>query len=57
MPEVSLNYWAMLVAIVGMQILGFIWYAKPVFSGAWMNLIGKTEEDLKKASPARRQTW
>ncbi|MDP3964228.1 MAG: DUF1761 domain-containing protein [bacterium] len=56
MPEVSLNYLAMLAAVVGLQILGFVWYSKPVFGGAWMNLIGKTEEDLKKSSPVKTMT-
>jgi UDP-N-acetylmuramyl pentapeptide phosphotransferase/UDP-N-acetylglucosamine-1-phosphate transferase len=48
MPEVTLNYWAILGGVVFSMALGYVWYSMPVFGRAWMQLIGKTEEDLKK---------
>jgi len=48
MPEVTLNYWAIIVSVVACMALGFVWYAKPVFGRMWMGLIGKNEEQLKK---------
>ncbi len=50
MPEVTLNWVAMLVALIASMVIGYIWYSKPVFGKTWMNLIGKTEEDLKKGA-------
>lgn len=50
MPDVTLNYGAMLIALVASMVLGYIWYSKPVFGKAWMGLIGKTEDDLKKGA-------
>ncbi|MBI4092359.1 MAG: DUF1761 domain-containing protein [Candidatus Kerfeldbacteria bacterium] len=47
MPSVTLNYWAILVATVAAMIIGYVWYAMPVFGRAWMRLIGKQEADLK----------
>jgi len=32
------------------MIIGYVWYSLPVFGRSWMQLIGKTEEDLKKNS-------
>lgn len=47
MPEVDINYWAVLVAAVASMAVGSIWYAPPVFGNKWMVMIGKTKEDLK----------
>lgn len=53
MPEVTVNYLAVLVCTAASMALGYIWYSKPVFGRAWMQGIGKTEEELKKgAGPA-----
>ena len=52
LPEVSLNYWAILSSVAISMVVGYVWYARPVFGRTWMNLIGKMEEELKKASGA-----
>lgn len=53
LPEVTINYWAILVCMVASMLVGYIWYSMPVFGRVWANLIGKTQEDLKKgAGPA-----
>jgi len=50
MPEVTVNYLAVLVCVAISMFLGYVWYSAPVFGRAWMNLIGKTEADLKKGA-------
>jgi len=41
-----IDYLSVTVAAVAVYILGFIWYAKPVFGERWMKLAG-----LKKMEP------
>lgn len=48
MLQAEINLWAVLVAGVATMIIGYVWYAMPVFGRTWMNLIGKTEEQLKQ---------
>lgn len=48
LPEISLNYWAVLVAMVASMLIGYGWYSMPIFGRKWMALIGKTEEELKR---------
>lgn len=50
MPTVELNYWAILVGGASNMIIGYIWYSMPVFGRSWINLIGKTEQELKAGS-------
>ncbi|MBI2426286.1 MAG: DUF1761 domain-containing protein [Candidatus Kerfeldbacteria bacterium] len=50
MPDVTLNWVAMLVALIVSMVIGSLWYSKPVFGKAWMGMIGKSEEDLKKGA-------
>lgn len=50
MPNVELNYGAVLVAAVINMILGAFWYSPILFAKPWMKLIGKKEEDLKKGN-------
>jgi hypothetical protein len=42
----SINYLAVLVAGLIPMILGSIWYG-PLFGKKWMELVGKSEEELK----------
>ena len=42
-----MNWLALIVGALVPMILGFIWYHKSLFGNAWMNSIGKTEEELK----------
>jgi hypothetical protein len=48
LPAVEVNYLAILACAVASMIIGFVWYSLPVFGRTWMNLIGKSEADLKK---------
>lgn len=36
MPEVTVNYVAILVAVIASMILGYLWYSKMLFGKAWM---------------------
>src|SRR5690348_2723001 len=38
-PDIHLNYWAILVAVVASMVLGFLWYG-PIFGKAWMKEMG-----------------
>lgn len=48
MIDFDLNWFAVVVIIVGSMALGFLWFSKALFGKPWMAAIGKTEEDLKK---------
>lgn len=53
MPDVTLNYWAILVAVLASMFLGYIWYARWFLGAMWMKLVGLNEESAKKgAGPA-----
>lgn len=43
-PEI--NWLAVLLAAVSSMVVGFIWYAKPVFGRRWMRLSGITDDDM-----------
>ena len=47
MPEVDINWWAVLVGGVSSMVIGFVWYSMPVFGKSWMKEIGKSEKELK----------
>lgn len=49
MPQVDINYWAVIVAAIASMITGSIWYAPPVFGKTWLKLSGKTEADWKNS--------
>jgi len=46
MVELSLNYWALIVAAVANMAIGFLWYG-PLFGKQWKKLMGFTDESLK----------
>lgn len=50
MPEVSVNYVAVVVSAIVLMVLGAVWYAPPVFGTAWMRLIGRKSEDMEKGT-------
>lgn len=50
MPQVDINLWAVAAGVVVSMLLGYGWYSMRGFGRAWMNLIGKTEADLKAGS-------
>ena len=46
MPDLgAINWLAVLVAVVAMQVVGFLWYG-PLFSKTWLAASGKTREDV-----------
>ncbi len=47
MPTASIDYVAVLVAALIFMVVGFVWYALPVFGRSWMKEIGLKEKDLK----------
>ncbi len=51
--EIGVNWAAVGLATVSSFLVGFIWYAKPVFGGAWMKLTGLTEKQLKEGPGGR----
>lgn len=48
MPDVDINYLAVLIAAMASMVVGSIWYAEPVLGKKWMALMGKKKEDIKK---------
>ena len=53
MPEVSINYLAVVVAAVASMVIGAIWYSRRVFGGMWMRLTGKTMDQMAGQSAGR----
>jgi hypothetical protein len=53
MPEITINYLAVVVAAIANIIIGTLWYG-PLFGKQWMRLSGLTKESIKdmKMSPA-----
>lgn len=45
MTEVSINWLAILYAVIASMVIGAVWYG--VFSAAWLKAVGKKKEDLK----------
>lgn len=41
---------SIVISVLVPMIMGMIWYSKALFGKAWMDSIGKTEEQLKEAS-------
>lgn len=52
MFQVNINILAVIVAAVSTMVVGFVWYALPVFGRSWMAAIGKTEAELGSPGPA-----
>lgn len=50
MPEVSINYIAVLVAGVINMVVGGLWYSPALFGNAWMRMVNITEEGAKKGA-------
>ncbi|HLD81782.1 MAG TPA: DUF1761 domain-containing protein [Patescibacteria group bacterium] len=48
MPELDLNYAAIIVSVIASMILGMIWYSPAMFGNMWMKLSGLKKEDIKK---------
>jgi len=48
MPQVPINYVAVVVSAIVLMVLGAVWYAPPVFGTMWMRLIAKKPEDVQQ---------
>jgi uncharacterized protein YacL len=46
--DVQINWLAVLLAAASAMVVGFIWYARPVFGTVWMHLAGLTEAKMQK---------
>lgn len=49
MPNIEVNFWAVLLAAVANMVIGSIWYSKAMFANKWMALTGKTEEEIRSS--------
>jgi uncharacterized membrane protein len=50
MVDLQVNYLAVLVCAVVSFVLGGLWYSPLLFAKKWVALLGKTQEELQKAS-------
>lgn len=50
MPILSINNWAVLVAALASMVIGYVWYAKPVFGTRWMMYTGMTDDKAKQGA-------
>ena len=46
----TINYFAVIVAVVVSMLIGYAWYSKSLFGNSWMVLVGKRETDLKSGT-------
>lgn len=47
----SVNYLAVVVSAVVALVIGFVWYAPPVFGNRWMSYLGTTQAQLGNPGP------
>jgi hypothetical protein len=50
MPSVEINYLAIAIASIVCFAIGTFWYSPALFGNRWMNLIGKSSEELHSKS-------
>lgn len=48
MPNIAINYLAVLLGAVINMVIGFVWYG-PLFGKKWMKLVGFTDADMRRA--------
>lgn len=51
--EVSINYWAVIVAAIAAFAVGSVWYSPILFGNAWMKENGFNEEEIKNSNPTK----
>ncbi len=54
--EVQVNMYAVLLATLSSFVVGFVWYAKPVFGNAWMKLV-KMDDKKQKDGMAKAMVF
>lgn len=47
----SVNYLAVIVSALVALVIGFVWYAPPVFGKRWMSYLGTTQAQLGNPGP------
>lgn len=57
MPEVTINYLAVLVAAIASMVIGFVWYSPILFAKQWMKLMGYTKASLDKQKNEMNKTY
>ena len=45
---VEINWWAVLAAAAASMILGFLWYAPPIYGNTWMRAAGVSPKKTQK---------
>ncbi len=51
--EVTINYWAVLLAAISSMVVGSIWYMPKVFGDSWMKLSGtKPDKNMSQSKMA-----
>lgn len=53
MENMYVNHWAVLVCAVVNLLLGALWYSPALFYRSWLKENNLTEDDIKKANPAK----
>ena len=48
----NINWLAVVACVVVAQVIGFLWYSKPVFLLPWLESIGKDDDFTKTAPPS-----
>jgi len=57
MAQITMNWWAIIVAAIAYTVLGALWYSPALFGNAWMKGIGKTKEQIKAGSSPLSYLW
>jgi hypothetical protein len=57
MPEVSINYLAVLVCGIIYMVVGALWYSPLLFGKIWTAAMGKTEQELKEMQKGVWKTY
>lgn len=55
--EVDVNYTAVVLAGISSMVVGMVWYARPVFGNAWLQLTGLDENKIKSGSGSNPLTY
>jgi hypothetical protein len=51
--EVSINYWAVLVATLASMIIGSLWYSPLLFMKPWLRMLGGSPDHKGDGSPVK----
>jgi len=51
--DLSLSWQGIVLGTLAYMVVGFVWYTKGVFGGAWMKSLGWTQKDIKKGDQGK----